>query len=66
MKIETGQTIWIKYYDGKAYQGNVISVEESDLEGILITVLTDTCGYRTVTESMCSLTKPSRKELQLR
>lgn len=62
MILKLDQSIWIKYYDGRPYSGVVKNIE-STKEGTLITVLTEERGYRTVSLGMCSLLKPTKKDL---
>ena len=64
MKFNVEDEVWIKYYDKKAYRGVVNKIQKIGND-VLVTVLTEERGYRTVKEEMCSWEKPSRKDLDL-
>lgn len=55
--------VWIEYNDNKVYSGIVKLIEQSNSEGVLVTVLTNDRGFRTVPIHKCSFEKPKKKPL---
>ena len=57
-KIEVNDVIWFTYHNGKNYKGLVKEIISSKEEGVIVTILTQDTGYRTVPIEQCSFTKP--------
>ena len=61
--LSLNDTVWINYNNNKIYSGIVRLIEQSNSEGVLVTVLTNEWGFRTVPIEKCSFEKPKKKLL---
>lgn len=62
-KFKIDDIVWVVSNTGKIYAGVIKEITSSFREGVVVTVLTDTFGFRSVPIENCSYTNPKGQSL---